>query len=247
MTQTSEVGTQPATGDRNRLLSALPAQERARLGEHLELVRAEAGVVLTQPDQPLTHLWFPETATLTIASAPSTRAVDVGTVGHEGMTSLAAFLGADSEPLRVTCLVPGTLWRLPVESLARNGLPGRQLESVLRRYALASFLQAAQSAACFGLHSLEQRCAKWMLMVHDSVGSTPFPLTHQYLATSLGVRRAGATVAMRAFRDAGAVEYTRGRISIVNRAPLEALACPCYGIVRQQYERLLRQPPAVTA
>ena len=121
------------------------------------------------------------------------------------------------------------------------------LDRIMRRYALASYLQAAQNAACFGLHSLDERCARWMLTVHDCVGSTPFPLTHQYLASCLGVRRAGATVTLSLLRDAGAVEYTRGRISIVNRAPLEERTCACYGIVRRQFERLLTKTTAGAA
>ena len=240
--QTSEADGTASAPNRNWLLGALPAHERAHLAASMDLVNAEAGAVLAQPDQPLAHVWFPETATLALSSAGTPRGMDVGTVGREGMASLAAFLGANAEPLRVSCLVPGSLWRLPVEALGKVGAPGNELERILRRYALASFLQASQNAACFGLHSLEQRCARWMLSVNDSVGSTPFPLTHQQLASSLGVRRAGATVVMRELRDAGAVEYTRGRISIVNRTPLEARTCPCYDIIRRQQATLLQGP-----
>lgn len=240
MNQTFDADANSVLNPRNWLLSALPAQEREQLGGNLELVAADAGSLLAAANQPVSHVWFPETATLSMTSALAPRAVEVGTVGREGMTSLSAFLGAESELLRVSCLVPGTLWRMPASSLVRHVMSGSQLERVLRRYALATLFQAAQNAACFGLHSLDERCARWMLCVHDSVGSTPFPLTHQELASALGVRRAGATVAMRMLRDAGAVEYTRGRISIVNRAPLEARTCACYQIVKAQYASVMQ-------
>jgi CRP-like cAMP-binding protein len=134
-----------------------------------------------------------------------------------------------------------------VSAFAELGGGRSELERVLRRYALASYLQASQAAACFGLHTLDERCAKWMLAVNDCVGSTPFALTHQQLASALGVRRAGATVAMRMLRDVGAIEYTRGRIAIVDRAPLESRTCACYSLVRSQYSRLLETPLALTA
>jgi CRP-like cAMP-binding protein len=235
------------TTDRNWLLSALPAAERAQVAQHLELYTADAKTVLAEPDQPLTHVYFPESATLAVRSALAPRGVEVGTVGCEGMSSIAGFLGANAEPLRVTCLVPGTLWRMPVHAFVELGGAGSALERVLRRYALASLLRASQAAACFGLHTLDERCARWMLAVHDCVGSTPFPLTHQQLATALGVRRAGATVAMRMLREAGAIEYTRGRIAIVDRAPLESRTCACYGIVRRQYAQLLEIPETLPA
>ncbi|MEO7458328.1 MAG: Crp/Fnr family transcriptional regulator, partial [Gemmatimonadaceae bacterium] len=217
MTQTSVFETSADAADRNLILAALPELERSRLEAHLELVTAEAGAVMAEPDQPPAHVWFPETATFAIASMQAPRGVDVSTVGREGMVGIAAFLGADAEPLRITCLVPGSAWRLPTSWLMRHASGGTHLERLLKRYALASLVGATQSAACLGLHSLDERCARWMLSVHDTAGSTPFPLTHQNLASSLGVRRAGATVAMRALRDAGAVQYTRGRVSIVDR------------------------------
>jgi CRP-like cAMP-binding protein len=107
------------------------------------------------------------------------------------------------------------------------------------RYTQAFLIQVAQTAACNAAHLVEQRCARWLLMTHDRVDGDVFPLTHEFLATMLGVRRAGVTVVMRSLQDAGAVAYVRGRVAVRDRPGLEAAACECYGAVRAHYDRLL--------
>jgi CRP-like cAMP-binding protein len=112
---------------------------------------------------------------------------------------------------------------------------------MILRYTQAFLTQVAQTAACNGAHLVDQRCARWLLMTHDRVDGDEFPLTHEFLAFMLGVRRAGVTVAMRSLQDAKLIRYTRGRIGIVDRTGLEAASCECYAVVRAHFNRLL--PP----
>jgi CRP-like cAMP-binding protein len=97
----------------------------------------------------------------------------------------------------------------------------------------------SQSAACNQLHTLDERCARWLLMTHDRVEGDQFELTHDFLALMLGVRRAGVTVAMGALQGEGLVRYTRGRITIVDRPRLEEVSCGCYHVTRTALARLL--------
>jgi CRP-like cAMP-binding protein len=116
------------------------------------------------------------------------------------------------------------------------------LRSVLLRYAQASHVQVAQTAACNGQHAVDERLARWMLMAHDRAEADEFPMTQEFIATMLGVRRAGISVAAGVLQKAGVIRYAYGRITILDRAGLEAAACECYGAVRRQYERLLGIP-----
>jgi len=114
------------------------------------------------------------------------------------------------------------------------------MHDILRRYTQYLFNQTAQSLACNRMHSLDQRCARWLLMTHDRVnGADTFDLKHEFLAVMLGVRRATVSVAAEALQKAGTIRYSRGKMTIVNRAGLEAASCECYQSDRADYERLL--------
>jgi CRP-like cAMP-binding protein len=113
------------------------------------------------------------------------------------------------------------------------------LHEILLAYTQAFLTQVAQTAACNAAHLVEQRCARWLLMTHDRVQGNAFPLTHEFLAFMLGVRRAGVTVAMRALQESGMVDYTRGWVEVVDRKALEGASCECYKVVREHFDRLL--------
>lgn len=223
----------------NWLLRGLPAEDQQRVALRLEHLTLSVRTVLSEPDSPVRYIYFPDNAVLSVISHLRGRTVEVGTVGVEGMVGLAALFDAGAEPLQVICQIAGTTWRMEADVL-RELIDARSpLVPILHRYAHAFLVQVAQTAACNGAHSLEQRCARWLLMTHDRVGAREFELTHQFLAFMLGVRRAGVTVAMRALQRVGIVRYTRGHITILDRSGLEAESCECYGTVRAHYERLL--------
>jgi CRP-like cAMP-binding protein len=165
--------------------------------------------------------------------------VEVGTVGNEGMLGLPVFLGADSSPGAAFCQVPGRALRMPAEALRAAASVEGPLRDLLQRYAQALMDQIAQSAACNRAHSTEERLCRWLLMTHDRVGADRFPLTQEFLGQMLGVRRAGVSATASILQRAGFIRYSRGTITITDRAGLESASCGCYRVVRDEFDRLL--------
>lgn len=225
----------------NRLLGALPDDDRAWLAPHLARVPLAVGDVLAEPGEVLAHVYFPETCILSVISRMADGgAVEVGTVGNEGMVDLAVLLDAEASPNQTLCQMPGDACRLPAAALGEAVDTRPAVRRLLHRYAQAYLTQVAQGAACNRLHGIEQRCARWLLMTHDRVGGADtFPLKQEFLAIMLGVRRAGVTVAAGALQDAGLIRYRRGSIRVLDREGLEAATCECYGVIRGQFDRLL--------
>ena len=164
---------------------------------------------------------------------------EVGVVGKEGATDVSVVLGDDISSHRAIVQLGGSAVKLSAvvlrEELRRDG----ELRSVLLRYTRFALAQATQSAACNRLHSLEQRCARWLLSMRDRVGADTFPMTHDFLAYMLGVRRPGVTVAAQALQRAGRVRYARGQLTILDGDGLEADACECHGVLKNELARLL--------
>jgi CRP-like cAMP-binding protein len=128
---------------------------------------------------------------------------------------------------------------MTADDFRRLVTPGSPLHARLQRYTEALFNMVAQGSACNRLHPIEQRCARWLLLCHDRVGRDEFPLTHEFLAQMLGVRRASVTEAAGSLQADGLITYVRGLITIVDRAGLEAASCGCYQIIRREFERML--------
>ena len=225
---------------RNRLLAALPPEELARMRPELELVRLDQRALLFEPEAPIRHVYFPETAVVSLISRlVDGGSVEVGTAGCEGMAGLSVFLAGETSSVQAIAQIPGVAARMETEAFARLARAPGALHALLLRYAQAFLTQVAQTAACNGAHLVEERCARWLLMTHDRVDGDEFPLTHEFLAFMLGVRRAGVTVAMNSLQDARLVSYTRGRVRVVDRGGLEGASCECYHVVRAHFERLL--------
>ena len=228
---------------RNRLLSGLPVEEFKRIRPHVERVQLEQRDLVFDPEVPITHVYFPETAIISLVSKlKSGGVVEVGTAGCEGMAGLPVFLAGDTSSIQAFAQIPGIAVRMETEAFVRLASPPGAFHRMLLRYTQAFLTQVAQTAACNGAHLVEERCARWLLMTHDRVAGNDFQLTHEFLAFMLGVRRAGVTVAMRALQDRHLVQYSRGKVRIVDRKGLEAMSCECYRVVRAHFERLLRQP-----
>lgn len=226
--------------ERNRILRALPLDEYSHLLPHLEPCRVDALQILVDAGEPVQHVYFPETAIVSVARRTGDGGlIEAGTVGREGMAGLAVILGESWSPAVLQGQVPGACKRMGA-SMLRELLPELDgLDAMLRRFALMFLDQLGQTAACNAVHSVEQRCARWLLMTHDRVGSDEFELTHSVLAQMLGVRRASVSEVAGAFQQAGIIHYERGRVSIGQRAGLEAAVCECYSIVRSNLDRLL--------
>jgi CRP-like cAMP-binding protein len=167
------------------------------------------------------------------------RSIEVGLCGREGAVGAAAVLGDPTSPFEVLVQVAGDGVRIDIDAFRTAARPGGALHRLLARYQAASFTQMAQSVACNGLHTVRQRCCRWLLMTRDRMGADEFDLTHEFLGTMLGVRRASVTDVLHPLQAAGLVGHSRGRLTVLDRSRLEAAACDCYQFVRGQFDRLL--------
>jgi CRP-like cAMP-binding protein len=225
---------------RNRLLASLSPDELTRLRPHLEIVHLEQRELLFQPESVIRYVYFPETSVVSLVSTLQDGAtVEVGTAGNEGMAGLSVFLAQDTSSVQAFAQIPGGAARLDADTFVQLASGPGELHRLMLRYTQAFLTQVAQTAACNGAHLVEERCARWLLMTHDRVDGNEFPLTHEFLAFMLGVRRAGVSVAMRALQEAGVVDYSRGWVEVVDRVGLERASCECYRVVRAHFDRLL--------
>jgi len=227
--------TKEDTSSGNLLIAALDDADRSRLLQKSELVPLPVGMTIYEANATITHVYFPVRGIVSMVSEMSEGTVEVGTVGREGMTGLPIVLHADSMPTRAFVQVEGAGLCLRAGDLRAAMRSCPAVERLLSRYALALFDQAAQNAACNRLHALEARCARWLLMTHDRVGDDVLPLKQTFLAEMLGVHRPAVTVAAGALQAAGIIRYARGKLTIVDRSRLEAVACECYAITRQSF------------
>jgi CRP-like cAMP-binding protein len=225
----------------NRLLAALPPEVSARLLPHLETVALGLKDIVYAANEPIEHVYFPINGMISMVSLMEDgQAVEVGTIGNEGMVGLPVFLGAESTPGQAFSQVPGEALRMTAEAFTQEVLPQGPFRALLHRYTQALIVQIAQSSACNRLHTDEQRFARWLLMTHDRVGADQFLLTQEFLAEMLGVRRARVNAVAGSLRTGGLIRYSRGLMTILDRRGLEEAACACYGIIKAEYDRLLR-------
>jgi CRP-like cAMP-binding protein len=228
------------TGRANLLLAALSPESRARLEPHLEPVHLASGQTLWEPDARIRSVYFPEGCVASLLVPLVDEApVEAATVGWESMVGIPIVLGAESTSTHAIAQVPGSAFRLPSAILREALREDRSLLDLLLRAAQALQEQTAQSVACNARHSVDERCARWLLLTHDRVGGDEFLLTQEFLARMLGVRRASVTVAAGMLQQAGLIRYGRGHITVLDRDRLELASCECYGIVKAKYDRLL--------
>jgi CRP-like cAMP-binding protein len=233
----------PPTG--NLLLAALSPDDRAQVERCLEPVDLPTGKVLYEPGERMEHAYFPISGVISMVSDMEQGTVEVGTVGREGMLGIPILLLSASTTTRAFMQVPGQGWRCSAADLLRCTTEVPAFSRLLHRYMLALFEQVAQSAACNRLHTLEERCARWLLMVHDRVGDEVLPLKQSFLADMLGVHRPAVTLAAGSLQTAGLIRYSRGRVHILDRPSLEQAACACYRVVSDSFARLRNEPATV--
>ena len=225
----------------NKLLDRLPQAEYSRLLPLLKPVKLAFKQVLYQVKGPIDFAYFPMgavTSTLTVMQDGS--AIEVATVGNEGLVGhTAAFGGGRTSPNKVIVQIGDGGLRIDAKALFAETERSGMLHDLLDDYQTAFMAQASQSVACNGLHRLEQRCCRWLLMTRDRVDSDDLQLTLEFLAVMLGARRASVTDVLKPLQEAGLVRSHRGRIMILDRPRLEARSCECYQSVKNEYERLL--------
>lgn len=218
----------------NRLLSALPPEDFARLFPYLEPVSLTAGEVLYKFDEEMRYAYFPETAVVSHLHILSEGAMtEADMVGREGMTGLSAVFNVPPPSYVSEVALSGSALRARVDVLRQEFARGGAFQQLLLRYAAARIALLSRRAICNGNHHVEERLCTWLLMVHDRAGDQPLALTHERISRHLGTRRAGVTGAAMALRDRGVIDYTRGHIRVTDREALEAAACECYPSVRE--------------
>ena len=228
---------------RNAILRQLPAPEYERVIAAGEVVSAELRDEVYSPQTPVEHVYFPLSCVYSyVATVDDEVLVEVGTIGLEGMVGLPAFLGITHSPHIVFCQVPGSALRLSVQQLRDLLVGDGALHASLNRSVQALMVQIAQNVACNRIHSTEARSARWLLTTQDRVGAETFTLTQQFLAQMLGVRRPTVSQTARNLQTAGLISYTRGTVTITDRARLIEAACDCYQIVRDETQRLMEAP-----
>ena len=220
---------------------ALEPRERERLLAATTPVSLESKQVLLSSGGRIDTVYFPDNAVVSmLTSMDDGTSMEVVNIGNEGIVGVSTFLGVDTLGAR-ECFqveVPGQARAMDVSTFLKAA-ERKPLRGLVERYIQAQFIQVAQRMACVALHSIPERCSRWLLLTHDRVGDREFPLTQEFLAQMLGVRRASVTVAAGALQHAGLIRYSRGRVTILDRDGLEDAACECYGIIRNEWERLL--------
>jgi CRP-like cAMP-binding protein len=230
----------PPPQSRNHVLAVIPASEFRELKAHLTTVDLRAKDHLAEPNRPIEAVYFPLDAVLSMAAIDRDGGtIEVGSVGCEGMTGLAVLLGAEQSTSRVAVQIGGQAERMDAAVLQREAGRNDQFRRLLHLYVQAFMTQIAQSTACNRLHGAEQRLARWLLICRDRVGRDEMPITQKTMAMMLGVRRATVTEAASGLQRAGLIRYRRGVVALMDRPGLEAAACECYGIVREEFDRLL--------
>lgn len=224
----------------NAILAALAPGDLAAISNKLEIGSYSPWDVMSEAHEPASHVYFPLTCVCSIINTVAGGStVEVGTVGNEGFVGVAVYLGAGSTPNKTIVQVPGYMARLSTGDFVKLLERSDAMRKLLDRFTLAFLSQVSQTAACNRAHTIDERCARWLLMTHDRVGMDTFALTHEFLAFMLGVRRAGVTVAAGILQKAGLISYKRGKVSIVDRAGLEAASCDCYQVVRSEFKKLM--------
>jgi CRP-like cAMP-binding protein len=227
----------------NRLLGTLDRATFEGLAPLLEPVNLEFKETLYEIGKPMDYAYFPVNSVLSmLARIDEKTSVEVATVGNEGMVGLPLFLGAEVSPGTVISQIAGKSLRMAADAFQRVTSTAGPLMTLLHRYTQALMVQISQGNACNRLHSIEERCARWLLLTHDRVDSDEFTLTQEFLGDMLGVRRASVNIVAAIFQRAGFIRYSRGRITVLNRAGLESAVCGCYSVIREEYERLLGNP-----
>jgi CRP-like cAMP-binding protein len=225
---------------RNWILSQLPEQEYRRLAPHLQTVNFEMEHVFYEPYAPIHHAYFVERGLVSVVSAfKDGRAIEVAIIANEGMIGMPILLGIGNIPCQYFAQVGGRALQIKTQVLQTEMGQCNLLQTLLQRYIATFITQLMQVSACNSLHSVSQRCVRWLLMYEDRLHAREHPLTHDFLAKLLGVRRATVTEVLHPLQEQGLIYYRRGKISALDRQRLEAFSCECYGIIAKYYQDLL--------
>ena len=225
---------------KNRILAALPQEDFDRYFASLQPVSLPQRQVLYAVGAPLDSIYFVEEGVACVlTSMTDGSTIEVGMIGREGMVGVPTLMGVAVSTQHVIVQIPGSALKMPAAQCKAAFDQSAAVRTPILRFIQSLLDLSAQTAACNRLHSVERRCARWLLMAHDRAANGPLPMTHEFLATMLGVRRAGVTETVGELQRSGLIRNHRGEVDVVDREGLEAAACECYRNDHALFMRLL--------
>lgn len=229
--------------EQNHLLAALPADVRSRLFPNLELIEMPYGKVLYESGDTMRYVYFPIDSIVSLLYVMESGAsAEVSVVGNEGFVGIALLMGGDSTPSQAIVQSAGHAYRLPAAFFKKEFHRHSEMQILLLRYTQALITQMSQTAVCNRHHSIEQQLCRWLLLCLDRVPGDQLNMTQELMANMLGVRREGINEAAGDLQKKGAIEYSRGRITVLDRRVIEKLCCECYSVVKKETNRLMPFP-----
>lgn len=226
---------------KNLFLASLSTDCYKRLEPHLEVVDMTLGFLVYAPFEPIPYIYFPETCVISLVTVlENGAAVETGIIGFEGFAGIDAVLSNDLTTKEATSQVSGKGLRIKTEIFKNEFQRGGELQNLSLRFIFAFIAQISQNGACLLLHSIENRLARWLLMIQDRTGEDKINLTQEFIALMLGVHRPSVSHAASALQKQGMIRYNRGRITILDRLGLEKSACECYRTIKDKIENYLK-------
>jgi CRP-like cAMP-binding protein len=224
----------------NHLIELLPGKAQRRLLAIAEQVELVQSTVLGGAGEPTRHVYFPVNGFISLVTSIDGKPVlEVGMVGREGMCGAQVALRVVTQPLHALVQGAGTAWRVPISAFRRELDQCAPLQSIMSRYLYVLMSQLACAAACTRFHQIDARLSRWLLMMHDRAHADTFGVTQEFLSFMLGVRRVGISAAAAFLQRKGLIEYSRGRVTLLDRKGLEAVSCSCYADDRRAYAEVM--------
>ncbi len=219
----------------NKLLALLPPKEYRRMFPALEKVSLDYGENIYERGETIRDVYFPNSGIVSLLAALENSALlEVGIVGSEGMIGLAASLGVKTSINRAIVQGSGSAMKMTTADFLEECNAGGELPKILRRFTHSLLAQISQSAVCFRYHAVEARLARWLLMTADRMESNEFQMTQDFLSNMLGVRREAVSKSAVILQNKKVIEYTRGKMRILDRKKLEKISCPCYAVIKAE-------------
>jgi len=223
---------------KNFLLGMLHEELAQNILNASEFVHVDLREAIIEPNKPIENVFFPESGVLSVVTVmDKEKLVEVANVGREGFVGVPVLLGVTSTPEKIFCQVEASGWSLPATTFRNLLSEHRELLATCNLYQSTFLQQVARNSGCNWVHSVEERCARWLLLTHDRVDGDAFFLTQEFLALMLGVTRSGVNLAAGALAKAGLITYIRGKIIILDRAGLERATCECYSVIRSYFNQ----------
>ncbi|MBC1221347.1 Crp/Fnr family transcriptional regulator [Nostoc sp. UCD121] len=225
----------------NILLAALPPDLYKQLEKNMQQVELSYGEILNRPGETIEEVYFPLTCLISVTiTMMDGMTVEAGVVGSREMVGINAFMGGrETTQTEYIVQVPGKAVRMKADLLLNEFDTNKSLRDVMLKYTQAYMAQISQNVACNRLHTIEQRMARWLLESSDRLNSDQLFLSHEFLSHMLGVRRASISETASHLQDKGLIQYSRNQIKTIDRQGLEETSCECYGVIKQEYDRLL--------